>query len=97
MGGLEKHFGTAATLEAEDGVTLMAYLEENAGRDSVGESLRISDLRWFQREHRKIPKKAIDQEVVKSISNCNACHQKASSGEYSERSILIPNFGGWND
>ncbi|MGB5964585.1 MAG: diheme cytochrome c [Sulfurimonadaceae bacterium] len=112
MGGLEDHFGVDATVGAEEGKILSAYLRENAADSkrvgkhfaktaaSIGANdapLRISDTPYFKKEHRGIPQKYIDQKEVKSIANCNACHQKAASGDYRERGIFIPNYGPWKD
>lgn len=110
MRGLDDHFGVDATLTAEDEKSLSDYLQRNAADSkrvgkhfakmaaSAGDtSLRISDTPYFKKEHRKIPQKYIDQKEVKSIANCNACHQKAASGDYRERGIFIPNYGRWDD
>lgn len=112
MRGLEDHFGVDATLAEEDEKMLSAYLQNNAADSkrvgkhyrkmaasagTDGNLIRISDTRYFKKEHRRIPKKLIDQNEVKSIANCNACHQKAASGNYRERGIFIPNYGPWED
>ncbi|MDA3945503.1 MAG: diheme cytochrome c [Helicobacteraceae bacterium] len=110
MNGLDDHFGVDASLTAKDEKILFDYLQKNAADSkrvgkhfakmaaSAGDtSLRISDTRYFKKEHRKIPQKYIDQKEVKSIANCNACHQKAESGDYRERGISIPNYGRWDD
>jgi nitrate/TMAO reductase-like tetraheme cytochrome c subunit len=112
MGSLEEHFGVNATLAAEDEKILSAYLQENAADSkrvgkhfakmaasagTDGKVIRISDTPYFKREHRGIPQKFIDQKEVKSIANCNACHQSAAAGDYRERGIFIPNYGRWKD
>ncbi|MCJ7765448.1 MAG: diheme cytochrome c [Thiovulaceae bacterium] len=112
MGGLEDHFGVNATLTAEDEKILSAYLQQNAADSkrvgkhfakmaasagTDGKVIRISDTPYFKREHRGIPQKFIDQKEVKSIANCNACHQTAAKGDYRERGIFIPNYGRWDD
>ncbi len=110
MNGLDDHFGVNATLTAEEEKILTDYLQKNAADSKrVGKhfkkmaasaddkSLRISDTRYFKKEHRKIPQKYIDQKEVKSMANCNACHQKAEAGDYRERGVFIPNYGRWDD
>jgi hypothetical protein len=112
MGGLEDHFGVNATLTAEDEKVLSAYLQQNAADSkrvgnhfakmaasagTDGKVMRISDTPYFKKEHRGIPQKFIDQKEVKSIANCNACHQNAAAGDYRERGIFIPNYGPWKD
>ncbi|MCF6206560.1 MAG: diheme cytochrome c [Sulfurovum sp.] len=109
---LENHFGTDATLEEEDSRSLMEYLAKNAADMNRGNKisrkfdrsipkestpLAISKVRYFVKEHREIPKRLITQEEVKSISNCAACHTKADRGDYNERTLIIPNYGRWDD
>lgn len=113
MDGLEKHFGTDASLDENDNKEIRAYLSEYAGdsnnanykyfqkinRDisSSDTPLRISETRYFKKEHRKIGKKEIEQDEVKSLSHCQKCHTTADKGSYSERDINIPNYGRWDD
>ncbi len=112
MNGLDDHFGVNATLSAEDEKLLASYLQENAADSkpvgkhfkkmaasagSDGKIIRISDTPYFKKEHRGIPQKLIAQKEVKSLANCNACHQTAAKGDYRERGIFIPNYGRWDD
>ncbi len=112
MDGLDNHFKVDATLDAADHKTILTYLTSNAGdskyttkhfskmSNSIARDeapLRISETPYFLREHRKIPKRYIEQKEVKSIANCTACHTKADQGSYSERGINIPNYGRWDD
>ncbi|WP_457605472.1 diheme cytochrome c [Nitratifractor sp.] len=64
-------------------------------RDST--PLRISEAPYFKKEHREIPRKYVRQKEVKSFANCTACHRKAERGDYSERTLIIPNYGRWDD
>ncbi len=96
LGELEQHFGTDASLDSATLLTLKDYLVNNAGR-GTGTTQRISELYWFQREHREIPKRFVTQKEVGSISNCQKCHIRAEQGDYGERSIQIPNYGRWDD
>jgi len=112
MKSLEDHFGVDATLDEEDRKKILAFLEANAGDSKrvYGEfrefiesikpnstPLRISQTPYFKKEHRKIDKKWIKQKEVKTIANCTACHRKAESGNYEEDSLIIPNYGRWDD
>jgi hypothetical protein len=108
---LEDHFGTDASLEPEDRISITAYLTANAADIRPAERhmakiassvspdapMRMTRSRYFVREHREIPMRYISQPEVKSLANCNACHQNAGSGEYRERGIFIPNYGRWDD
>lgn len=112
MAGLEDHFGENAELAAETQAELTKYLVENSADDSqdrvpmklmrgLSEAetpLRITEIPYMQREHRKLSKKmVVDNPEVKSLSYCNKCHTRAEEGSYSEREIKIPGFGRWED
>lgn len=111
MTGLESHFGTDASLDAADVVTISEYLKARAGdvRDSerhmakIAASvspdapMQITRSRYFIKEHRSIPERLIVQSEVKHLANCNACHTTAEQGLYGERGIRIPNYGRWED
>jgi cytochrome c5 len=95
LNGLDKHFGSNASVAAKSLTELRAFLDSNAGRDrraSTGTpGLRISETDWFRREHRKVPATTWRGAAVKSPANCAACHTGAESGDYSERGIRVPN------
>jgi cytochrome c553 len=97
MAGLDKHFGSDASLDPATAKAITGYLTANAGSGKHGEnppSLRISDTRWFQREHSEEMDPAIFKSpLVKSASNCGACHLGVAQGDYSERNIRIPGQG----
>jgi len=95
MGGLDKHFGTDASLEpaARDGI--LAFLEKNSGRRDTKANgkplLRITETKWFAREHRKeIAAGTATRPDVKSIANCGACHRQAEKFDYAESSLQVP-------
>ena len=106
MAGLDKHFGDNAELDPTDRTTLSAYLENNAA-DVVGSRfarwarggapLRITEMTKFRREHDELPRSALSNPKIKSLSNCNACHTKAETGSYDENQIKIPGIGRWDD
>ncbi|MBL0143783.1 MAG: diheme cytochrome c [Betaproteobacteria bacterium] len=95
MGGLDRHFGTDASLEPAARTQVLAFLEKNAGgRDTSANGkplLRISESPWFTREHRKeIAAGTAKRADVKSIANCGACHAGAEQGDYSKRGLQVP-------
>jgi hypothetical protein len=94
MGGLDKHFGSDASLDAKSAREITRFLEQHSGhirRASPGEPiLRISKTRWFQREHHEVSTRTWNNPKVKSPSNCAACHIHADNGRYSEHDIRIP-------
>jgi hypothetical protein len=78
MGGLDKHFGSNAVLDARDNKKILGFLQRYAGSGDryAASSLRISDTPWFRREHRSIAAKEWTNPDVRSRSNCSACHGK---------------------
>lgn len=93
MAGLDKHFGSDASVDAKAAAEISAFLEKNAGRDRDNTAqpvLRISDTRWFRHEHDEVPSAVWRNPKVKSASNCAACHIGATQGDFSEHSVRIP-------
>lgn len=94
MSGLDKHFGSDASLDPDTTEQITLFLGRNAGRKSQDASgkplLRITETRWFKREHDEVSARTWNNPKVKSPANCAACHTKADSGNYSERNIRIP-------
>jgi nitrate/TMAO reductase-like tetraheme cytochrome c subunit len=93
MSGLDKHFGTDASLDPQTVATITTFLEQNAGRErsfSVQPVLRISETRWFVHEHDEVPGSVWKSPKVKSPSNCAACHSNAEQGDFNEHNIHIP-------
>lgn len=93
MDGLEKHFGSDASLDAKTAREIADYLDANAARrtKSGSEGLRITETRWFQHEHSEDLSPAVwKHPKVKSAANCDACHIQAAQGDYSERTLRVP-------
>lgn len=95
MDGLDRHFGSDATLDPAVQADILRYLEANAGRRETSAAgkplLRISETRWFVREHaEELPRDIWKHPAVKSAANCTACHSGAEQGDYSERSLRLP-------
>ncbi len=57
MDGLKDHFGDDATFAPAKIETLRGFLEKNtASNPKLGNKIRISEISWFVKEHREIPK-----------------------------------------
>jgi hypothetical protein len=112
MGGLDDHFGDNAELDTALNQEITGYLMRNSADQSTYRRsrrimrslssdqapLRITELSYFRREHREIPKRmVVKNPEVNSLSNCSACHQRAIQGSFSERDIHIPGYGRWDD
>jgi hypothetical protein len=94
MGGLDKHFGTDASLDVQDVQRLGQWLQSNAdGRRKAGAAApedRITRTAWFEREHRHIEVATWRLPSVRSAANCTACHTGADKGRYSEHALRMP-------
>jgi hypothetical protein len=74
MAGLDKHFGSDASLEPALGKEIEQFLAAHAGRRRGGTELRITETRWFRKEHGE----------VKNPADCGACHAGAEKGIYED-------------
>lgn len=92
MQRLDRHFGTDASLDAKAQEEISRYLAANAGRREPppGAEQRITETRWFAKEHREVPATLWKGTAVKSAANCGACHTRAEDGDYSERTLRLP-------
>jgi hypothetical protein len=108
MNRLDNHFGDNAELAPAVRNELTRYLVAHArprARDfatrydgSDAGPLRISERRWFRREHREISDRMVSgNDQVRSFSNCAACHTDAARGRFSEHGVRIPGYGRWDD
>jgi hypothetical protein len=78
VAGLSDHFGEDASLEPALAAEIERYLVGHAGRGD-GNLLRISEQRWFRREH-DFAKSVRQRPDVRSPANCEACHKQAARG-----------------
>lgn len=104
MDTLDKHFGTDASLPDDSKAAVYKYLAEGSAEKSHVKKAqkllksispdetpaRISEIKFFKREHRKITKEVLQRKAIGSISNCNACHTTADKGDYDEDLVRIP-------
>jgi hypothetical protein len=93
MGGLDRHYGSDASIDAALASDIGRYLEAGAGRRSGGDDAglpRITTGRWFVKEHRKVPAGTFASPKVKSAVNCAACHPNAAQGDFDDDDIRIP-------
>ncbi|MEQ1526756.1 MAG: diheme cytochrome c [Gallionella sp.] len=94
MAGLDKHFGSDASLSEADNQAITNYLVKHAASrwKSPTAPLRITETAWFKNEHDsdEIPSSVWKNPKVKSPSNCGACHTRAESGSFDEDDIKMP-------
>lgn len=104
MGGLDKHFGENASLDAATQKEIADFLATNAADRSnhrragkIAQSilggatpLRISETPYFVRKHNEIGNETWKRKSIGSKANCTACHADADKGNFDEQKIRIP-------
>lgn len=111
MKTLNQHYGTDASIDESERAQIENYLVQNASeRSNYKRSVKITrslqqgtlytsltQIPYLQKKHRKIDKNLINQKEVRSLARCAACHKDAEKGEFSKRTVYIPNYGAWRD
>jgi mono/diheme cytochrome c family protein len=95
MGGLERHFGSDASLDPQDVQLLSHWLlqasaQGRQARAAAAPEDRITRSAWFERKHRQIEAATWRLPSVRSAANCAACHGEAALGRFSERELRMP-------
>jgi hypothetical protein len=94
MGGLNKHFGSDASLDAATVATLGAWLQTHGGTGRrVNEAPpedRITRSAWFERKHRKIDAAVWQLPSVGGAAQCGACHTGADRGDFDDDKLKMP-------
>lgn len=96
MGGLSKHYGVDASLDAASLREISDWLKTHAGTSKrVSEEPpqdRITRSAWFLRKHneREVVPAVWKRPAVGSPANCVACHGNAAQGNFNERDIKVP-------
>ncbi len=91
MSGLDKHYGSDASLDDKTRADITRFLESHAGKSArvASKDGRITGTAWFRHEHDEVPAR-VWRAGVKSPAQCEACHTGAAQGRYSENEIRIP-------
>jgi len=94
MNGLDKHYGTDASLDAATLDQIGGWLQAHAGtykrvRDEPPQD-RITRSAWFERKHRKLEPTVWKLASVNSAASCGACHRGADRGDYNEHDLQFP-------
>lgn len=95
MGGLDKHYGTDASLDAATVQQLATWLQAHAGRYKRVSATpppedRITRSAWFERKHDEIAPTVWKLPSVKSAANCSACHIDADKGSFDDDRLKFP-------
>ena len=78
MAGLDRHFGTDASLDPAAAAEIGTFLENKvgSGRRAGAHSLRITETAWFRREHDEVPEAAWKRPAIRSAANSTARVQR---------------------
>ena len=107
---IEKHFGESVQLDPAARAKLLAYLTANAADVSPYEGskifmervpasqtpYRLSNVLRF-REYHTVIREVISTKTkvkVRTLTNCNACHQKADDGSFALTELYVPGLTG---
>jgi hypothetical protein len=96
LAGLDRHFGSDASLSPAELLPVRAYLmgAARAARDTdpATPELRIIDTRWWQRQHHGIRAARWQHPSIASRSACDACHiNAATTGSFGR--VRVPRAG----
>jgi mono/diheme cytochrome c family protein len=94
MTGLERHYGTDATLDPALRAALARWLQAQAGTGKRAAEEppadRITRSAWFVRKHRKVDPAVWQLPSVRTPAQCAACHGGADQGRFNERELGVP-------
>jgi len=94
MTGLERHYGSDASLDEATVQQLAGWLQQHAGTyKRVAEAPpqdRITRSAWFERKHRRLDAAVWRHASVKSAANCAACHPGADRGRFDDEALRFP-------
>ena len=94
MSGLNKHFGTDASIDAKTESEITQWLLKHAATkqkySAFAPENRITKTPWFIRKHDEVRADVWTRAGIKSPANCSACHVDAAKGDFEEDNIRIP-------
>ncbi len=104
MNGLDDHFGEKVQLEPEIRQDIQTYLttysaDYTKSRTSIkilnsikgNTPIRVSEIPYIIKKHDDIKPSVYNRKSIKHLSNCLACHPKASlNGSFDEDEVTIP-------
>lgn len=93
MSGLDKHYGTDASVDAKSNQAITQWLTQYGGTykrvSGPPPNDRITESAWFKKKHSGVSAATWKNLKVKSASNCVACHTGANEGIYDDESIVL--------
>lgn len=109
---LEDHFGENAELDDETLADIEAFVINNSADKSyykrsrkitrsvanIEAPMRITEVPYIKRKHHELSDAMVlNNNDVRSLSNCNACHTKAEQAVFDDDTVRVPNFEEWDD
>jgi len=94
MGGLDKHYGTDASLDKATERQIGAWLQAQGGTykrvEASSPGDRLTTTTWFEKKHRKVDKAVWTRKSINGKAQCQACHQGADMGDFEDDRVRIP-------
>jgi hypothetical protein len=94
MNGLDKHYGSDASLDASTLEQIKTWLQTYGGQGKRAREEppqdRITRSVWFERKHREVSAATFKRASIKSPANCAACHGDAAQGNFEDNHVRIP-------
>ena len=94
MNGLEKHYGSDASLDNAPQKQIDTWLQIYGGQGKRAREEppqdRITRSAWFARKHREVSAATFKRAAIKSPTNCAACHGDAAEGDFEDDHVRIP-------
>ena len=103
MNQLNNHFGEEVEAEPDTIKTVSDYLKANGAEASSADipakilkslgrqaPVRITDIPYIRRKHRKLEPAVFKSKSVGSFANCPACHTGAEKGIYDDDDVRVP-------
>jgi len=100
---LNHHFGEEIEVNPTTIKTVSDYLKTNGAEVSSADipvkiikslgrrtPIRITDIPYIRRKHRKLNSAVFERESVGSLANCPACHTGAEKGIYDDDDVKVP-------
>jgi mono/diheme cytochrome c family protein len=92
--GLDRHYGSDASVDAATAREIGAFLQANAGNTrrvrAAPPQDRITRSAWFERKHRGIGAAVWRHPGVVSAAQCGACHRGADRGDFDDDALIAP-------
>lgn len=94
MKGLDKHYGTNASIDEATLRQINTWLQGHAGtykrvREEPPQD-KITTSAWFERKHQKIDPAVWKRPAVGGRAQCMACHTRADQGDFEDDRVRIP-------